>query len=103
MTKLDERISLELEQDLKALFEEDTACEVPNHAERPEIHDGHAEWYFISGPCIHCGKYDIDPVLAVCDTFKRHVEENFYMSTVPCGLCGKRMCTSDALLRIERK
>jgi len=103
MTKIDERISLELELDLMALFEEDTACEIENHDERSEIHDGHAEWYLISGPCVHCGELDDDAVMAVCDPFKVFVEATLYTSTVPCGECGKRMPTSDFLLKIEPK
>lgn len=103
MTQLDERISLELEWDLMALFNEEEACEVPNHAERPEIHEGGGEWYIISGPCSHCGGLDADEVVLVCDKFKKTVERLLYDSTVPCGLCGKRCLTADILIGFERR
>ena len=100
MTKLDERISLELEQDLTALFEEDMACEVSRHDELPEYHEGCAEWYLVSAPCPHCG--NVSEVVAACDRFKQILEESLHTSTVPCEVCKKRMVTADALLRVER-
>lgn len=93
MTKLDERISLELEQDLKAMFEESAACEVPAHDEQPHIHDGDGEWYIVCGPCTYCGSRNATDL--VCDKFKRTIEASMIFGTVPCSACKKRNFVAD--------
>lgn len=101
MTKLDERISLELEQDLKNLFEESVPCEVPSHREQPHCHEGDGEWYVISGPCAHCGVDNGTDL--ICDKFKRAIEASMLFGSVPCSVCEKRNRVGDIVKGFERR
>lgn len=101
MTKLDERISLELEQDLKSLFEESVACEVGAHDKQPHFHEGDGEWYVVYSACLHCG--GASGVTLICDKFKETVEESFLTASVPCSKCRKRNRISDIVVGFERK
>jgi hypothetical protein len=101
LTKIDERISLELEQDLKALFEEDVACEVDSHGEQPQFHEGDGEWYLTTRACRYCG--DDAGVTLICDKFKTIVEETMHSSSVPCGVCKRRNRVSDIVVGFDRR
>ena len=101
MTKIDERISLELEQDLKSLFEESAACEVPVHDQQPHMHDGDGEWYVISGPCVHCGADNATDL--ICDKFKRTIEASMLFGSVPCSVCKKRNFVADIVKGFTRR
>lgn len=101
MTDVDVKISLELEQDLKNLFEESIACEVPTHNDQPHLHAGDGEWYVVSGPCLHCGIDNATDL--ICDKFKQAIEASMLFGTVPCGSCKKRNLVSDIVKGFTRR
>jgi len=101
MTKIDERISLELEQDLKALFGEDVACEVDAHDEQPYFHEGGGEWYVTYRDCVHCGRDS--GVSLICAKFKSIIEGAILTGTVPCSMCKVRNKLSDIVVGFTRR
>ena len=104
MTKLDERVSLEIEQELKALFDESAACEIPNHETRTEVHDGDGEWYLIYYTCVACWGPDDTECLLICDKFKRYLDENKETIHIPCaGGCNDDLRVSEILIGFEKK
>lgn len=101
MTKLDERISLELEQDLMNLFTESLACEVDAHDEQPHFHEGDGDWYITVGACKHCGS-DAGVTL-ICEKFKETVEQSLHTGSVPCSACKKRNRLSDIFVSFDKR
>lgn len=90
-----------MEQDLKALFEESVACEVPTHNEQPHMHDGDGEWYVVSGPCVYCGVDNGTDL--VCDKFKRAIEASMGLGSVPCSVCKRRNLVKDIVKGFTRR
>jgi hypothetical protein len=102
MTKLDGRISLELEMELMTFFSESVPCEVPNHGSKPSYHAGEGEWYIITGPCLKCD--DDSDVTLVCEKFKKIVEASLETGgIVPCSSCRHYNLVEDILIGFEKR
>ena len=102
MTKLDERVSLEIEQELKALFEESVPCDITNHGTRTEVHDGSGEWYMIYTICETCCGDELE-CLSICDKFKNHVEKNKATIEIPCSGCDTTSTPEQMNVRFEKR
>lgn len=101
MTKLDERVSLEMEMDLMALFSEDAACEVDGHDEDVHMHEGAGEWYLVGGPCVHCG--GDEEVVLICDKFKNLLDSVIETGVVPCSDCHRYRKLKEVIVRYEKR
>jgi hypothetical protein len=101
MTEIDERISLELFEDVRGVFSESVVCEVDAHERQPLWHEGDGEWYVTTRSCLHCGKDS--SVTLICDKFKRTIEKSLILGSVPCGVCKKRNMLSDIVIGFDKR
>jgi hypothetical protein len=93
---VDLEVDTSLEIVLSALFDEEQACESPEHFERPDGHAGAAQWY------IHvkheaCGH---DVVTAYCEKFKRLI--TLPTTIAACIVCGVELYASEVVQSVTR-